>query len=172
MTSELILEDDAPEDEAENAEEQKPTGLSRKKKLIIAALLGLVVFGGGSFALMRYLGGESEPKLAAPDSGTEHPVYVEVPPIIVNLRGSDGSARFLKLKLTLVTDNEGKAEEIKLKLPMVLDGFQPFLRELRPEDLAGSAAIFRLKEEMLTRASAALGGDVAKDVLIQELVQQ
>lgn len=172
MTSELILEDDAPDDEAETAEEQKPMGVSRNKKLIVVALLALAVLCGGAFALMRYLDSGSSSKIPAQAGGTEQPVYVEVPPILVNLRGSDGSARYLKLKLMLVTDSEKKAEEIRQKLPMVLDGFQPFLRELRPEDLAGSAAIFRLKEEMLTRVSIALSGSAAKDVLIQELVQQ
>lgn len=147
-------------------------GVSRNKKLIVVALLALAVLCGGAFALMRYLDSGSSSKIPAQAGGTEQPVYVEVPPILVNLRGSDGSARYLKLKLMLVTDSEKKAEEIRQKLPMVLDGFQPFLRELRPEDLAGSAAIFRLKEEMLTRVSIALSGSAAKDVLIQELVQQ
>jgi flagellar FliL protein len=53
---------------------------------------------------------------------------------------------------------------------------QPFLRELRPDDLAGSAAVFRIKEEMLSRTTQALGqalgAGAVRDVLIQDLVQQ
>lgn len=172
MTSELILEDDAPEGDEEAAaenEQQQPPRLSRTKKLIIAALAGLILLGGGGFALMYFMGAS---KTSAEDAGTENPVYVELPPMIVNLRGSDGSPRYLKLKLTLMTGDAHEVEKIKRKLPMVLDGFQPFLRELRPEDLSGSAAVFRLKEEMLIRASTAVGEGVVKDVLIQELVQQ
>lgn len=54
----------------------------------------------------------------------------------------------------------------------MLDSFQPFLRELRPEDLSGSAAVFRIKEEMMVRATATLGAGQVKDILIQDLVQQ
>ena len=52
------------------------------------------------------------------------------------------------------------------------DAIQPFLRELRPEDLAGSAAVFRIKEQILLRAADALGPDQIKDVLIEDLIQQ
>ena len=61
---------------------------------------------------------------------------------------------------------------MKEKLPLILDAYQPFLRELRPEDLAGSAAVFRLKEEMLVRTTRALGPGAVVDVLIQDLIQQ
>ena len=61
---------------------------------------------------------------------------------------------------------------VKQDLPLILDAYQPFLRELRPEDLAGSAAVFRIKEEMLVRASQVAGAGTAKDILIQDLVQQ
>ena len=47
-----------------------------------------------------------------------------------------------------------------------------FLRELRPEDLNGSAAVFRVKEEMMARMTATLGANMVRDVLIQDLVQQ
>ena len=67
-----------------------------------------------------------------------------------------------------------KATEASLKdqIPLVLDAFQPFLRELRPEDLAGSAAVFRIKEELLTRTRDALGDGMVDDILIQDLIQQ
>ena len=49
---------------------------------------------------------------------------------------------------------------------------QPFLRALRPEDLSGSAAVVRLKEEMLIRAGEAFGRGRIRDILIQDLIQQ
>jgi flagellar FliL protein len=57
-------------------------------------------------------------------------------------------------------------------LPLILDAYQPFLRELRPEDLAGSAAVFRVKEELLIRANQVAGDGTVKDILIEDLVQQ
>jgi flagellar FliL protein len=98
--------------------------------------------------------------------------YVDVPAMVVNLRGSDGAARFLKLRFMLVPASPATADAIKAKLPLVLDAYQPFLRELRPEDLAGSAAVFRIKEELLLRANAAVGAGSVKDVLIQDMIQQ
>ena len=92
--------------------------------------------------------------------------------MVVNLRGADGTARFLKVRFTFVPVSAAKGALIKGKLPLIVDAFQPFLRELRPEDLAGSAAVFRIKEEMLVRATAAMGPDVVKDILIQDLIQQ
>ena len=61
---------------------------------------------------------------------------------------------------------------MRQKLPVILDALQPFLRELRPDDLNGSAAVFRVKEEMMSRATNVLGVGVVRDVLIQDLVQQ
>ena len=37
---------------------------------------------------------------------------------------------------------------------------------------AGSAAVFRIKEEMLVRATEVSGAGMVKDILIQDLVQQ
>lgn len=72
----------------------------------------------------------------------------------------------------LVPGRKTNLEELKKKLPILLDTFQPFLRELRPEDLSGSAALYRIKEEMLLRSTAAIGADQVEEVLIQDLVQQ
>ena len=57
------------------------------------------------------------------------------------------------------------------RLPLVIDRFQPFLRELRPDDLSGSAASCRVKEELLVRSNQALGDGSVRDVLIQDLIQ-
>ncbi|WP_204310811.1 flagellar basal body-associated FliL family protein, partial [Escherichia coli] len=71
----------------------------------------------------------------------------------------------------MIVPGDGIAPDgLKEKLPLVLDSFQPFLRELRPEDLSGSAAVFRIKEEMMVRATATLGEGQVKDILIQDLV--
>lgn len=148
--------------------ETQPKGKSRRGLAIAAAAVLLLAGGGG--AGYYFLAGddaateEAEPKAA--------PTYVEVPPMTVNLRSPDGQQRFLKLRFILVPGEAGKEEELKEKLPLILDAYQPFLRELRPEDLAGSAAVFRLKEEMVVRAAGVLGPGAVSDVLIQDLVQQ
>ncbi|QAY79879.1 flagellar basal body protein FliL [Sphingosinicella sp. BN140058] len=119
------------------------------------------------------MGGEGGHESAeASHEPAEAGAYVEVPPMTVNLRSGDGKPRFLKLRFILVAGNPENEEKVTEKLPLILDGFQPFLRELRPEDLAGSAAVFRLKEEMLSRAARVAGPGIVTDVLIQDLIQQ
>ena len=58
------------------------------------------------------------------------------------------------------------------QLPRVLDGFQTYLRQLRPEDLDGSAAMLRLKEELLRRLNLAIQPPVVKDILFKEIIVQ
>jgi len=154
-----------------------PAKAGKKKKLIIAAAAILVLLMGAGAGAFMFLGGKKDAKTEA--AGAEAPAeggegkdaFVDVPPMTVNLRSPDGVARFLRVHFMLVPGTL-KAEQLKEKLPVLLDAYQPFLRELRPEDLAGSAAVFRVKEEMLTRATGALGPGAVKDVLIQDLVQQ
>jgi flagellar FliL protein len=132
----------------------------------------LVLAAGGGGAAYMMLGNGSGEAGAEADAPTEVAAYVEVPPMTVNLRSADGRARFLKVRFVLVPRKANGEETLKEKLPLILDAFQPFLRELRPEDLAGSAAVFRLKEEMIVRAARVVGPDVVRDVLIQDLIQQ
>ena len=147
---------------------------TKKKKLIIGAVAALLLAGGGGGAY-AFLGGDKaagEEESADPDGAEGEPVFVDVPPMVVNLRSPDGAARFVKLHFMLVPGPKGEAAALEKKLPLLLDAYQPFLRELRPEDLAGSAAVFRIKEEMLLRAHDVLGAGQVKDVLIQDLIQQ
>ncbi|WP_448661389.1 flagellar basal body-associated FliL family protein [Sphingomonas sp. CJ20] len=172
----------------EGVEAPKPK--SKKKLIIIGAAAAVTLIGGGSGAFVMLSGGgakeeaaveagaEAAPKAEAGhgekggegEAGAE--AFFDVPPMIVNLRSPDGAARFLKLHFMLVPGPKASAEALKEKVPVILDAFQPFLRELRPEDLAGSAAVFRIKEEMMIRATAAAGDGMVKDILIQDLVQQ
>ena len=160
-------------DEAPGAQATPNAQPAKKKgKLIAIAAAGLLVAGGGGAAAWTMLGGGGEGGEGAHEAEPKAGAYVEVPPMTVNLRSGDGKPRFLKLRFILVAEDPANEEVINEKLPLILDGFQPFLRELRPEDLAGSAAVFRLKEEMLSRAARVAGRGVVTDVLIQDLIQQ
>jgi flagellar FliL protein len=140
----------------------------------------LAVVGIGAIALLAAVGaggwwmlsGSAGDQTSSAASGSGKSSYIEAPAVTVNLRGGDQQARFLKLRFIIVASDPGKAESIKERMPLVLDALQPFLRELRPEDLAGSAAVFRIKEEMMARATQALGAGAVRDILIQDLLQQ
>ncbi|MBZ6379234.1 flagellar basal body-associated FliL family protein [Pacificimonas aurantium] len=109
---------------------------------------------------------------AEADETAEATVFVDVPPMVVNLRSADGQARFLKVHFVLVPTGAEHVPELEQQIPLLLDSYQPFLRELRPEDLSGAAAVYRIKEEMLVRALDTLGHGKVRDILIQDLVQQ
>lgn len=163
------LESEIVEDEAAPAPALNAPRLAKRAFILVGAVVALLLIGTGIFFAVTHLrGGTSAPA----ERRDVDVVYIDAPAMVVNLRGADGAARFLKIRFTLVPASAAAGEKIEKKLPLIVDSFQPFLRELRPEDLAGSAAVFRIKEEMLVRATAAVGSDVVKDILIQDLIQQ
>lgn len=173
QVQELEPEEVAGDAETKGPEAQAPEAKAprnKKKLVIIGAAAAIVLLGGGGAAYAFMGGSESENDSANAGAGPES--FIDIPPMTVNLRSADGTPRFLRVHLMLVPTSADKQEEITQKLPLIIDAYQPFLRELRPEDLAGSAAAFRLKEEMLIRANREVGADSVADVLIQDLVQQ
>jgi flagellar FliL protein len=173
----------APEGE-DGAVAEAPKKGGKKKLIIIAAAAAVLLGGGGGGAYFMLgtasansHGAEEAPAEAAPSGHGEggegaETALVDVPAMVVNLRTAGGDQRYLKIHFMLVPKTASAGEAVKGKLPAIIDAYQPFLRELRPEDLAGAAAVFRIKEELLTRASDVMGAGKVEDVLIQDLVQQ
>lgn len=173
-----------------------------KKQKIIAAAVAVLLLGGGGGAAALFMGGDDKKAQAKDGHGGEEAEgheaeaaeeeegghgeeeskegegkagelpLVDVPALIVNLRTSGGEARYVRLRFMIEATSAAKVDAITKKLPAIIDSFQPFLRELRPEDLSGSAAVYRIKEEMMVRATTAAGKGMIKDILIQDLVQQ
>lgn len=177
---------DAPETETDSAEGHGAEGgKSSKKKLIIIIVAALLLIGGlvGGLFVSGVLGG----KKAAPKEGAEHSesdkakdgkdaeagpsVFYEMPDMIVNLSGDGGKQRFLKISITLELSSSADTKTIEAVLPRVTDHFQTYLRELRLDDLRGSAGLYRLRQELLDRVHSASGVDV-KDVLFEEILVQ
>jgi flagellar FliL protein len=50
--------------------------------------------------------------------------------------------------------------------------FQTYLREMHPDELRGAAGTYRLREELIDRASIAAAPARVKDVLFTELLIQ
>lgn len=160
-------------------------GRGKKKMIVLAAVGGVLLLGGGGAGYMM-LGGKpaaahdgaaaetetADSEGSGEGAGHEAAAPLDVPPMLVNLRSADGAPHFLKVHVMLVPGAKSNVEALKTDLPVLLDAYQPFLRELRPEDLSGSAAVFRIKEELLIRARTTIGADKVKDVLVQDLVQQ
>jgi flagellar protein FliL len=57
-------------------------------------------------------------------------------------------------------------------LPRVIDTLITYMRELRPDDLRGSAGLVRLREELLARIKVSAAPARVNDVLFREILVQ
>jgi len=154
--------------------------LSGKVMVLFIALPAIVVIGGIVGALFAFgvLGGSEEhdemaaAAAAAVEEEQEPPVFFDMPEFLVNMSSPDGAMRYLKLRVAIELPNADVLSEVELFMPRIVDGFQVYLRELRPEDLEGSAGVVRMKEELLRRLNLAVEPHHIRDVLFKEVVVQ
>lgn len=124
--------------------------------------------GGGHGAPAGEAGAAPGVIAAGPDGVT----FYTLPDMVVNIQSPTGRPTFLKLKLTLEMKDSHVAEQLQAEMPRVQDMFQGFLRELRPEDLAGSAGSFQLRAEILRRVNLIAAPGKVDAVLIEEMLVQ
>jgi flagellar FliL protein len=117
-------------------------------------------------------GEEADASLGKITEGPDGVVFYTLPDMVVNIQSPDGRPTFLKLKLTLETHEHGLAEQLQAEFPRLQDMFQGFLRELRPEDLAGSAGSHQLRTEILRRVNLIAAPGKVDAVLIEEMLVQ
>jgi len=162
--------------EGEEEGEKKPG----KMKLIIIAVAALVVLGGGGGAaayFMGYLGGgdmmETADGKMEPAPPPPKPVfYYSVPEITVNLSSAETRAHYLRMTISLEFSDKDMVSQVEPNLPRVMDAFQTYLRELRVDDLSGSAGLFRLKEELQRRLNVAIYPARVDDILFKDIKVQ
>ncbi len=180
-------EDDINDDDAEeggDGESEDGEGGSKKKGnkklLIIAGLVLLLVFGGIAGAyftglltpIVNMVMGTPEPEEGAEETSFTGGVFYELPELLVNLNTTGRKSSFLKIRISLEIDVPTDIPRIEQIMPRIIDNFQVYLRELRIEDLQGAAGMYRLREELLTRVSAAAAPVRVKDVLFREMLIQ
>jgi len=167
-------EGEAGGEEAAAAEGAGAAGKKKKKMMIIggAAVAVLLLVGGGA-AFFLTGGSKTEEKKEEVASETkDKPVYYSLGDMIVNLSGEGKRPNYLKVKVTLELANEKDSQLMDLIKPRIVDNFQVYLRELRMEDLRGSAGMYRLREELLMRVTEAAQPIRIRDVLFQEMLVQ
>jgi flagellar FliL protein len=177
---------DAPEGEAPAEGEGGKKKLDKKMIIIIA--VGAVVLLGAIAAGLVFSGvlGPKKPEAgkeqmdAAAEKAKEDaakkekagPIFYDMGEVVVNLQTDGKRQVFLKLVMQLELEaEEDKATIDKIK-PRIIDNFQTYLRELRLDDLRGSAGLYRLREELLFRVTEAAHPIKVKDVLIQQMLVQ
>lgn len=159
-----------------------------KKKLIIivGAVVLLLAIGAGLFFSGVLGGGEGakegeaakeEVKLdkdgkPIPPELANAPTYYELPQFLVNLNSPTGRVSFLKMSVTLELKDAESVKVLDANKPRVVDAFNTYLRELRPSDIQGSAGIYRLRNELMTRVNGTVEEGIVKDILFGEIIVQ
>lgn len=116
--------------------------------------------------------GEADPSLGKISEGPDGVTFYTLPDMTANVQAADGRPTFVKLKLTLEMQDAAVAEHLQAEAPRLQDMFQGFLRELRPEEMQGSAATFQLKAELLRRVNLIAAPGKVDAVLIEEMLVQ
>ena len=174
MSTEAAKTESASETDA-NAMPDAPArrGLNKRKLILMGApilLAGAVAGLWFSGVLPRMLGlRHDEQKTAAAPSA---PVFVEMPEMVVNLNANPHRPSFAKLIARLELGSSEDADRVKAAMPRLQDLFQTYIREMHPEELRGAAGTYRLREELMARASVAAAPVKVRDVLFTELLVQ
>lgn len=192
MADEEDLEDEEPEDEdsedfddedgdedgdEDDESSDKPGG---KKLIIIIAVVLLIAIGGIAAAyftgllqpIIEWITGEDATEEQERKVDQENAVFFPLEELIVNLNTGGRKSTFLKIRISLELADGGDISRIESVMPRIMDNFQVYLRELRIEDLKGSAGMYRLREELLTRVNAAAAPAKIQDVLFKEMLVQ
>ncbi len=175
VEAEAEAEEAAPADAAsgEGGAPKKRRKFTPKKLAIFIGLPVLLLGGAYQFGVLdMVLGGGEEAAEHVEEEVPKEAVYFELPDMLVNLRSSGKQPSYLKLSVSLEFDDPLVLPEIEKVKPRIVDRFQVYLRELRSEDISGSAGVYRLKEELLARINGAIEPHEVKDVLFREMLIQ
>ncbi len=168
----------AEEPEAEVGDAPPKKG-GRKKLILIALPLVLVAAGaglwfGGILPPLLGMGGQhgQEQHAAAQPAAASRPAFVDLPEIVSNLNAPGRRASFVRLRAKSEISRQEDVAAVQAAMPRLVDLFSTYLRELRPEELRGSAGSQRLKEELAARATLAAAPARVTDVLFVEILVQ
>jgi flagellar FliL protein len=164
----------------EAAEGDAPPRKKGNKKLIMLAVpVVLLAIGAGLWftgILPNLLGmnkhSAKEQVAVAQKAASAPATYLAMPEILTNLNVPGRRASYLKLRATLELGGADDTVPVTAAMPRILDLFQTYLRDMRPEELRGSEGTYRLREELLSRAAIAAAPAHVQDVLFVEMIIQ
>jgi len=167
------------EPEGEDGEEASSSG-GKKKLLIIVGAVVLLLIGAAAAVFFSGILDSEETEESAEKEGKEgaeaemakKTYFVDLDEMIVNLNTTERRQSLLKIKVSLEVAEQKDIAVVRELTPRVVDNFQTYLRELRLDDLRGSAGMYRLREELLTRINIAVEPAKVKAVLFKEMIVQ
>jgi flagellar protein FliL len=161
------------EDAAASAEAKGSRG---KLKLILLAAAPILLVGvGAGLWFTGMLSGKPDSEHAehaAESAKPSAPIYVDLPEFIANLNSNSQRPNYLKLTARLEVTKQDDVERVKAAMPRLQDLFLTYLREMRPQELRGSAGTYRLREELIARANLAAAPARVTDVLFTQMLVQ
>ncbi|MBR9825809.1 MAG: flagellar basal body-associated protein FliL [Alphaproteobacteria bacterium] len=179
--------DDIENEDGAEGEEGKKKGLP---KLVLFGGLGAVILILAGVAAFLLLSGGSDEEVVAEG---EHGEYAEAhaedeyhsdevyyydlregdgseETITTNIRSIDGRPVIVQLKLTFESSDPDLGPVLEEHVDPIMDQFIVFLRELREDDLYGSAGMHRVRLELLRRVNLAIEPSRVDAVWIQEFM--
>ena len=168
------IEEPNGEAKTEESSPEKKTGGKKKLILLAAPVLLVGALAGLWFSgtLPGLLGMRPKDQQQTEAAIPAVPVFVDLPDMVANLAGPSAKPTYVKLQVRLEVSRPEDAEKIRQELPRLQDMFQTYLREMRPEELRGSAGTYRLREELLGRANVAVAPIRVNGVLFTQLLVQ
>jgi flagellar FliL protein len=167
----MVAKADTPELEAI---EGPKSGGGRKKLLLVVVPL-LLGAAGAAVWFSGLLSTDAAPNPAAEEAraaAARQPVFVDIPEITSNLHAPGRRAVFIRLRARLEVNGQADAATLRAAMPRIMDLFQTYLREMRPEELRGSAGTQRLREELVARANLLAAPARVVDLLFEEIIIQ
>lgn len=168
------------EGEGEEGGKKKKKGGGKLKIIIVAIVAVIVVAVPAILYVTGFFGAKTEgvPVEGAVhepvegEEGYQQSVYYDMEEFVVNLNVGSKRPSFLKMTISLELPGELQIPRIEEKMPRIRDSFQIYLRELRQEDLQGSAGLYRLREELLLRINKVVYPAKVNDILFKEILVQ
>ena len=152
------------------------------KKIALLIVLPLLLLGGGGAALyltgaIDLLLGSSHAEAAPSDEEVPEPVaepgvFYDLPDITVSLNSDERRQHYMQIQVSLELSSEEDIAAVERVMPRIMNNFQVYLRELRLDDLRGSAGLYRLREELQRRIADASRPAEIRDVLFREMLVQ
>ena len=141
--------------------------------LLASVVIGLWLTGAlQSIPGVTKLAGGRPPEKPATAQAYVAPIFAELPEMVTNLNAPGRRPIYVKLKARVELAKAEDQAVFAVALPRVVDLFQTYLREMRPDELRGSAGTYRLRAELVARANIVVAPARVVDVLFGELLVQ